>query len=157
MNECDHGSVPLLAEPGIGVPLTIPPQKTEKLQQLYDDAMNRWVGCNWQTTFGPRQLNLNGVRAHQARLMSEATSGSESAAWLEATQFLESLENDARAARTASKKAVLLVESCHLPEALVEAQNAVSLESKHLDPVVWKPLLDAIAAIQPSHDSPDKD
>ncbi|TWU57104.1 hypothetical protein [Rubripirellula reticaptiva] len=79
--------------------------------------------------------------------MSDSTSGSESAAWLEATQFLERVEIDAKAAKAAASKAVSLIESGHLSEALIEAEQAVSLESKHRNAVAWKPLLDAIAAI----------
>ncbi len=61
-------------------------------------ASQKWIGCNWPTCFGPRLLNLNGLFSRQAILLAEATAGNESSDWLDAAQWLETVEKDARSA-----------------------------------------------------------
>lgn len=58
-----------------------------------------WTGCDWPTEFGPLRLNLCEIRSRQARTAASATRGPESQQWLEAAQWLESVEKDAEAHR----------------------------------------------------------
>ncbi|MDA8744401.1 hypothetical protein N9N28_07205 [Rubripirellula amarantea] len=116
----------------------------ESLQRVFDHLCDQWTGCNWKTAVGPLRLNLKNVRARQARLISEATSGDESAAWNLAMEFLASIENDALAARKSAETAMALMCLGKTDEAIAMVDRAVELEAKYRDPVVWTLLRDAV-------------
>ncbi len=107
-------------------------------------AAEAWKGCDWNTAFGPFGLNLDGLRSRQTRLLSEATSGEESAAWAAASQWLEQVERHAREAHKAASEAVALVENQKWALARMRINEACELESQYHTELVWAPLRDLI-------------
>ena len=117
------------------------------IERLYADAKGRWWGCNWLSEFGPQHLSLCDMRAYQANLMAEATSGEEAAAWKQATSFLKRIEADAHDAERHATKAVSFVRACDFAKAMTEINAAAALETRHRKCVVWKRLQDEITAL----------
>ena len=111
----------------------------------YVQAAGKWQGCDWSTTFGVTKLNLNSLRAAQAHLLSEATSGNEAAEWRDAAQWLERVEQDAKQAEAKAARAAELAESKRLFEALTLVEEACALERRYHTHLVWQPLREAIA------------
>lgn len=136
---------PLLKNAMVNI-LDRPHPTLDTVAQVHARSMTQWWGCNWQTQFGPRKLNLHDVRSRQARLIANATSGDESSAWDAATEYLSDVENDAAAAEHAAAKAVSLVRRGQWHKALTTIDEAVALETKYRQSVVWRPLRDEIAA-----------
>jgi hypothetical protein len=122
-------------------------ERVAAIQRQYEAAIGRWVGCNWQTSFGPRKLNLKDMRPHQTRMLADATAGDESTAWNEATVFLDNVGRDARAAQQAADDAMTHIRRGRCEEALAEMQQAVLLEAKYREPVIWASLYDAIRTL----------
>ncbi len=118
----------------------------DSIMQTHALAISQWWGCNWQTQYGPRKLNLLDMRSRQARLIAEATSGEEAKAWDAATTYLHEVESDAAAAEMAATDAISLVNREQWPAALAAIEKAVALETKYRQSVVWHPLRDEIAA-----------
>jgi len=117
----------------------------QTIQQHYEAAVGQWTGCNWQTAFGPKKLNLQGILARQASLLAEATSGEETAAWDDAERWLLQVEADAKTAAKHGENAVMLLASGHRDDAIAEADKAVALESRYRESLFWKPFRDTIA------------
>ena len=88
----------------------------------------------------PRWLEIQA-----ARLLAEATSGEESAAWAAASQWLERVERHAREARRAASEAVELVGIQQWALARMRIIEACELESQYHTELVWEPLRDLIA------------
>lgn len=116
------------------------------LKLSYEEAKGKWWGCNWQTKHGPRRLLLKDFRAKQARLMAEATSGEEAAAWDAAARYLVQVELDAKAAENAAADAIAFAMNESWGAALRSMDAAVRLESKYRISETWKPLRDVIAS-----------
>ncbi len=114
--------------------------------QFYASATGRWWGCNWQAEFGPLKLRLQNVRARQALLIAEATSGAESAAWDEATRYLAQVEADAKAAERAAAEAISFARDDRWEKALAAIEVSLALESKYRPSITWRPLHDEIAS-----------
>ena len=112
----------------------------------YMQLADQWRGCDWPTQFGQADLNLSGLRAAQAILLAEATSGSEAADWLAAAEWLSQVERDAQRATARAAKAAELAEAGKLPEALRRIEEACAIESQYHANLVWRPLREAIAA-----------
>ncbi len=119
---------------------------TRQVTDGYLAAAESWQGCDWTTSFGPRGLDLRGLKAKQTRLLVEATSGEESDAWAAATRWLEQVEGDARNARSAASSAVERFAKQQWAAALARANAACELESQYHAQLVWGPLRDLIAA-----------
>ncbi len=109
-------------------------------------AVNQWLGCDWQTAFGARRLDLNGMRSDQTRILSDATSGDESKAWEEATAWLEQVDQDALGAQAAASLAVTHFENQHFAKAIEQIDLAVALEAKYRKPVTWTVLRELLIA-----------
>ena len=92
------------------------------------------------------QLQLENVRARQARLVAAATSGKESETWYAAEKYLLLIEADAATAEKFALEAVNKISNGMGSEALASAEAAVALESKHRNSKTWRPLRDAIVA-----------
>lgn len=118
----------------------------DSVVQTHALATGQWWGCNWQTQYGPRKLNLLDVWSRQARLIADATSGDESSAWEAATAYLRDVEFDAAAAERAAENAVSLVRRGQWRAALTAIEKAVALETKYRQSVVWRSVRDEIAA-----------
>lgn len=116
----------------------------EELAAAYLQGTWRWTGCDWSTRFGPRKLDLCGLRADQARLWSQACQGLESKAWLEAAHFLDEVEQDALAAEQAAGLAFQAAQQGRLLEARELARQAVALEKRHRSPATWVMLLSTL-------------
>lgn len=69
--------------------------------------------------------------------MSEATAGEESAAWLDAAKWLETVEHDAKTAARKAWQAVESTKSDRWEEAAQLIDFAINLERKYRTPVVW--------------------
>lgn len=118
-------------------------KKLRKLIRAYMASADSWEGCVWTTSFGPRGLDLNGLKAAQARILAAATSGIESDDWSSASRWLEQLEWDALAAKAAAGSAVHVYFTD--PQlAKNEIQRACEIESKYRTPVTWQPLRDLV-------------
>lgn len=115
-------------------------------RSAYLDAAELWRGCDWPTSFGCRGMDLAGLKARQTRLLAEATSGEESQAWAEATYWLERIEQDARDARAAASLAIDQLDQQQWESALVQINEACTLESQYHTQLVWGPLRNLIAA-----------
>ncbi len=120
---------------------------TRQVTNGYLAAAESWQGCDWTTSFGPRGLDLRGLKAKQTRLLAEATSGEESEAWAAATRWLEQVERDARDARSAASSAVELFAKQQWAAALARANAACALEAQYHEQLVWGPLRDLIAIV----------
>ena len=122
-------------------------EKTElvRLQQLVTRASSGWTGCNWQTAFGPRQLNLAGIRAYQAQVIAEATPGEESQAWADAARWLRVVEHDAKLAATHGKQALQFASSGDALAARTQIVFAIGLEAKYRSPIAWPAVWSALA------------
>jgi len=116
----------------------------DEIRQGYLAGQNRWVGCDWATDFGPRHLNLSGIRARQAGLLGCALAGAEAQAWFEAKYWLESVERDAADAALAASEALILVSHGDFLRAEESAGRACAIESKHPHRPVWADLLKAV-------------
>lgn len=129
----------------IVISTTIQIASLESLRRILDRATKNWNGCNWQTEFGSRKLDLCGIRSHQAHWLAEATSGDEALAWQIAERFLSQLEEDAKRAAKHGERCFELFAASRWQEALAFAEAAVLLEATYRDPIAWPPLRDAIA------------
>jgi hypothetical protein len=124
-----------------------------EIEWTYRQATGRWTGCDWMTDFGPAHLNLQGLAAFHAMLLARATAGSEQTSWKAAVGWLQEIEQQARLAEEAAQQAVAQANAGDLRTALAWAQRACAIEAKYHEPLIWRPLRDAIAtALPPSRD-----
>ncbi len=121
-------------------------EPTRHITNVFLGSAESWQGCDWTTAFGPLGLDLAGLKARQARLMAEATFGDESQNWAEASRWLEQVERDSRAARSAASSAVDFFAQGEWAAALTRIVEACALESQYRKQLVWQPLHDLIAA-----------
>src|SRR5262245_49131093 len=103
----------------------------DKITRAYADAVGRWIGCDWQTSFGPRQLDLQGLTATHAVMMAQATGGVEAEAWREAARWLLQVEHHAREAEAEARAAVVWAESGDWQRAGAHARRACELEGAY--------------------------
>tara|TARA_R110002049_G_scaffold4601_5_gene32604 strand:- start:837109 stop:837489 length:381 start_codon:yes stop_codon:yes gene_type:complete len=100
------------------------------LREAIDQAKSGWRGCNWHTDFGPRSIDLRGLKSWQAILASKATRGDESKRWHEAAQWLAEVERAANQAADIAEKAFSAAESRDFAAAIRMLGDASSLELK---------------------------
>jgi hypothetical protein len=105
-------------------------------------ASQQWSGCDWETEFGPRGLNLRGTRSRQALLVAKATRGDEAQQWKEAAKWLAKVESDAEAAREFASRAAQAAASGDLAAASRHLAEAACLESHYPLPPHYKRCLD---------------
>lgn len=118
------------------------------VRRIHAVSTGKWWGCNWPTAFGPMNLDLENVRARQARLLAEATSGKESECWRAAARYLSQVEYDAAVAEQLASEAVHYAALGQLSESLKLIEDVVNLEAKYRTCETWKPLRDALALAQ---------
>jgi hypothetical protein len=118
------------------------------LAEIVSRSLGRWTGCDWTTAFGPLGLNLHGLKAEQAQLVANATSGREAAVWRDAVGWLRQVEIDACEAQTHANLAVEWARLGNFELALTHAGHAFELEARYREPVVWKPLLVALQGLE---------
>ncbi|MCA9149254.1 MAG: hypothetical protein KDA92_08150 [Planctomycetales bacterium] len=111
--------------------------------QIFREQSGNWGGCDWTTQFGAMCLNLKGLTARQAKMMANATTGSESTGWQEAADWLQRVEVDAQSAELAAKRAIELLPH-DTSAALTQIRKACELERRYRDPRVWLALLEGI-------------
>lgn len=116
----------------------------DAIRMAYECDQGKWTGCNWRTSFGPRELNLSGIRCRQARILANATSGDESKAWREAADWLDRVERDAAEAEADALCAVNFAAAGLFDEAEVHALRACDLGRKYDRLIVWNELHQAI-------------
>ena len=119
----------------------------ERLQRAFHAGQSQWVGCDWDTDFGPRRLNLRGLTSRQARLLANAMAGEESQTWHDASRWLTQVEADARIAETAARSAIAHALNNDWCDAERDAMKAIKIESSYPRPSVWQELFDAISGI----------
>ena len=90
-----------------------------------------WHGCDWPTRFGPRRLDLKGVKSRSAEMMSRATRGQESQDWAEATVWLKRVEADAQVAFGLIANSIEYLRQGRFCEAKMALVEAADLETKH--------------------------
>jgi hypothetical protein len=112
--------------------------------RVYVQNAGKWRGCDWSTALGASKLELRGLRAAQATLLANATSGSEGADWRAAADWLARVERDAEQTDGKAAKAAELAEAGRLTEALRLVEEACALEGRYHADLVWRPLRDAI-------------
>lgn len=101
------------------------------MQQLIQSAQSRWQGCDWPTSFGPKELDLGGIRSRQAKLAQKATRGEEAACWAAAVVWLSEVETDAAQAADLASQALAEAEKDCWVDASDLLQQAESLEAKY--------------------------
>ena len=104
---------------------------TDGLSTALQLAQSAWTGCDWDTDFGARRANLRGLSSRQARLAAEATRGTESEFWREASQYLDAIERDAATAASLASEAVVFWQLGNSTEALERLEGAIALESRY--------------------------
>ena len=103
----------------------------EALKLLLQRAQDQWRGCDWPTSFGPKQLNLCGIRSRQASLAAKATRGDEAACWSDAVAWLNTVERDAADAAELASRAFTEAERCSWTSAKDLVEKAEALEAKY--------------------------
>ena len=101
----------------------------DRLRNEIESARSSWQGCVRPTEFGPRSINLCGLRSRQAILAFKATRGEESKCWEDAARWLIEVE---RAAETAAELACLAMNAANLGDFETAARlldEAVVLET----------------------------
>ncbi|KAA1259202.1 hypothetical protein LF1_17310 [Rubripirellula obstinata] len=101
------------------------------MQQLIQSARSGWQGCDWPTRFGPKKLDLQGIRSRQARLAQKATRGEEAACWAAAVVWLTEVEADAAQAADFASQALAESEKDCWVNASDLLQQAESLEAEY--------------------------
>lgn len=118
--------------------------RIEEIDRAFRQAAGAWVGCDWPTQFGRSSLNLNGLKAQQAVLLSRATSGLEAADWRAAVLWLTQVEQDAKVAQAMAGQALALAHEGKIVGAVFHINSACKVESKYHTRLVWQPLREAI-------------
>lgn len=103
----------------------------EAMQQLIQAAKSHWQGCDWPTRFGPKNLNLAGIRSRQAKLAEKATRGDEATCWAAAVAWLTEVESDAVRAAEFAGQAFCEAEQNHWGVACDLLKHAELLEGKY--------------------------
>ncbi|TWU59163.1 hypothetical protein Poly51_19490 [Rubripirellula tenax] len=83
------------------------------------------------TCFGPRKLNLEGIRSGQARLAANATRGDEATCWEAAVTWLSEVEKDAGQAAELADRAFAAAEQSRWVVTSALLRQAESLEAKY--------------------------
>ena len=104
---------------------------SEAMRQLIQAAQTHWQGCDWPTRFGPKNLDLTGIRSRQAKLAAKATRGEEATCWATAVAWLSEVETDAAQAAELADRAFSEAEQYHWVAAHDLLQQAESLEAKY--------------------------
>lgn len=112
-------------------------------------AKSAWKGCDWNTVFGQRQVNLCGLSSRQSRLAAQATRGEESLLWQSATEYLETVERDARSAADLANHSVELWKRGDLAKASLLVTEAIAIEAKYRPPIAYPKLLDSMTQHAP--------
>lgn len=102
----------------------------------------KWKGCDWVTKHGPLELNLQGMSASQAELMSRATAGPEAKEWRSAAKWLRQLELDIATITEEIRRAAFSIGLGENQRALEHVELASSIEGKYRLPVICQSLRD---------------
>jgi hypothetical protein len=108
-----------------------------ELRRALQVAQSAWIGCDWDTDFGPGHINLRGLSSRHAWLLASATRGSESENWREAKLFLDRLEQDARTAAALASDAVDVWCLGNHDNARELVEDAIGLEGNYRNPIVY--------------------
>lgn len=122
-------------------------QNSLEVDKIFQEIERHWTGCDWDTNFGSRQLNLNGLASKRTQLLCNATSGEESRTWAEATAWLRQLESDAVEARSFAKYAVEFCRNHKYGAALKAIETTCEIEARNHADLIWQPLRQAIEAL----------
>ena len=112
-----------------------------KVLLAYANAHSHWHGCDWETSFGLRQLNLRGITARQATLIANATAGQESQAWRAAARWLDEIETKAQRAEELAREALAAAIRGNIVAALESACRARDLEAAYHGVCCWNDLV----------------
>jgi hypothetical protein len=115
-----------------------------RIEDCFDQAVDKWTGCDWPTLFGRTGLNLDGLTSAQAILLARATAGREADDWHGAVAWLTGIEVDAGDARARARLAVMLCREGRWQEALEQAHEANRMEGRYHRVTIWQPLCEAI-------------
>jgi hypothetical protein len=128
----------------MAAPLNETQNSIDAVVKIFQEIEHRWQGCDWNTKYGARELNLNGLTAKRARLLSNATSGEESRAWAEASAWLTQIESAAVDANSLAKQALNLFRDHKHHEALKSIEAACEIESRYHCELIWQKLREII-------------
>ncbi len=129
---------------------------TDEISAALRIAHSGWIGCDWDTEFGPERANLRGLSSRQARLAAEATRGSESQFWREAQQYLDQIERDRGAAANYASEAVDFWRLGNKVAAMERLESAINLEATYRSPVVYSKLREVLRASSPELSNSDE-
>lgn len=122
-------------------------QHHDRISRAYAAGREQWRGCTWYTPIGPAGADVRELTARQARLLAEATCGSESDAWEAAGKWLAKVELDALMAEKLAAAAAQQVQLYNYAAALEHANHAVALEAQYRQPQVWCALRHLVAEL----------
>lgn len=94
-------------------------------------ANEAWTGCCWETEFGPKKLNLNGLQMRQALIAAKATRGNEAECWHDAATWLAQVEADARSAADHTSRAFESAQAGDWTTAIKLVDQATDLASRY--------------------------
>jgi hypothetical protein len=117
----------------------------------YEEALGRWMGCDWPTKFGASGLDLNGWTAAKAAVVAdERVSAKQKEDWRAAAAFLTRIERQAAQAEAHATLALVAAQSGEWPDAVKHSRRAYALEfasgrplGRH-GPLTWGPFYNAI-------------
>jgi hypothetical protein len=125
----------------------------DQIWAAYHEGAGTWTGCDWPTAVGKSRLNLNGMKAAEARAKAEiCTDSKEHEDWITASHWLVQVEHHAQLAQKRAAAAVRAAEEGHWRDAVDNAEWAWSLEFtsgrplRHAPPLAWQRLRDCIEA-----------
>lgn len=98
------------------------------VQEAYEAASLSWLGCDWPTRFGEKQLDLNGLRSGRAAELAENAREGSKAELARAADWLADVELQAAAAEEEGCQALESARLGDLPKALGHAQQACWIE-----------------------------
>ena len=106
------------------------------LREATELAHEAWKGCDWETRFGSRGLNLQSIRSRQAVLAAKAMRGTEADCWHEASAWLSFIEGQARNAANHADEALRSAETGDWDRARLGFEEAAKIAGQYegMDP-----------------------
>lgn len=129
----------------------------EEVCRAYEEGAGTWAGCDWPTTFGASELNLNRCTSAEAESMAvDALDAPVADDWSAAARWLARVEEFARQAEVHAAAAVRAAAVGQWDEALQQAHRAWVREFSTGRPLrkretAWKDFLLAIEKAHRAH------
>jgi hypothetical protein len=102
---------------------------TREIADAFEEATEKWTGCDWHTVFGKAGRNLQGLTAADAAAQAVKAKGTvDEAEWQAAASWLADVEKRAREADEEAARAVVAAEAGAWDKAVRHAKRSWSLE-----------------------------